>query len=210
MASELAEKLTQTNEPLYGFVANEPGVEDVTWEYVLPFALGAKSLIQSKFDSLLPTAQGFLLQKSQPLFKFFDNSLNLYGRMGKDYFKTNIQPYRDYSKVLKDYIYYPGKQAGKIRYKYMDQFPTLRENIRNSDFSRYIRNKKPRKDSSGFDNLKVNFDGEDFAYQVRNNPRNNHKEFYNIKPFELAEKDYQEQQYQDYLLKMFEKLPEEY
>ena len=211
--SALAEKLAYTEQPQYGHISTGPEAIDDTW--IILSALGAggllnksRGLINNGLNKIGTKAQEFLLERTQPVFKMIDNSLNLYGRVGKNYFKNNIQPNRDYSEVLKDYVYYPGKQAGKIRYKDMKQFPKLRENIRNSDTNLFIKNKKDRTDAAGFNNLKVNFEGEDYAYQVRNNPKTKHQEFYNIKPYYLAEKDYQEQQLNDYLLKIFENLPE--
>ena len=93
----------------------------------------------------------------------------------------------------------------KIIYKYLDQLPKLKGNVRNSNFNRHIDNKYKRNDAKGFDNLKINFDGDDYAYQIRNNAINGHKEFYNIKPFKYVEEDYQNQ----YFNKLFRDLLDE-
>lgn len=176
---------------------------DETWKYV-PLSLGMRTMGLAAKRPLINMGESFLLSHTKPIFKLFDKTLNSFGKIGKDYFKHTIQDKKDYNPVLDDYVYYPGSQIGKMRYKYMDQLPKLRKNVREADFNLHIDNKRKRTDSTGWDNLKVNSKGENFAYQIRNNAINKNKELYNIKPFELAERDYKYQ----YFNKLFEKLLE--
>ena len=186
---------TQNFEPLNDVALND--------DWAIPSVLmGGLGLVKLGAEPLLNYSKGLALSYGKPLFRLFDKSLNTFGKLGKDYFRKNIKNTKDYSKILNEYVYYPDSQIGKIRYKYLDQLPKLKQNVRNSNFNRHIDNKYFRQDAKGFDNLKVNFKGNDYAYQIRNNAINGHKEFYNIKPYKYVEEDYQNQ----YFNKLFKNL----
>ncbi len=126
---------------------------------------------------------GFGLTHHKPFEMMTKGEYNQYGRNGKKYYKDYIQYTKVKNDILGD-IYFSGGQAGKPDYKYMEQYPALKRNIRKSIENINLPNNKIREDSLGFDNLKVNWNGQDYAYQIRNNSYAQNKDFYNIKPYE--------------------------
>lgn len=72
----------------------------------------------------------------------------------------------------------------KLSYRYMEQYPVLKQNIKRAVENINLPNNKIRDDSLSFDNLKVNWHDKDYIYQIRNNPDLSNKDFYNIKPYE--------------------------
>ena len=111
-----------------------------------------------------------------------------FGRLGKRFYKDNIQPHVEHNNLIGD-VNFPGNQARKTDYNYMEQYPFLRYNIKNAKENTYLPNNKPRLDANGFDNLRVNWLGKDYAYQIKNSAYDGTKNFHNIKPYELLEKD---------------------
>lgn len=150
-----------------------------------PVAIGAYGLLPK-------TAKTFITEKALehglPFYKALDKVKD-YIKMGEKYYKENIQPYQEHNSTFGNDYYYPGNSSGKTYYEYMNQYPTLRKNTREAQEFIYLDNNKPRTDANGFDNLKVNFKGDDYAYQFKNNAYNQHKEFHNIKPYSLVEEE---------------------
>ena len=108
--------------------------------------------------------------------------------MGKKYYKDYIQ-FRSVENPYYGKFNFVGSQAGKPDYKFMEQYPFLRKNLQNASDNIGIKNNKERIDSLGFNNIKVNFKGKDYDYQIRKNSNNLENDFYNIKPYELFEKE---------------------
>lgn len=122
----------------------------------------------------------------KPFDKMTPEEYTKYGDIGKQYFKTTLNPQTSHNPIIGD-VKYPNKSAGKPDYKYMEQYPFMRYNIDKATNNKYIPNNKNRADAKGFDNLKVNWKGKDYAYQIKNSAYNQGKNFHNIKPYELLE-----------------------
>ena len=124
-----------------------------------------------------------------------------FGNLGKEYYKKYVQHRPVHNEDIGT-IDFNGGQAGKPDYIYMEQYPKLRENIQNATENVYIKakpridkngNKYTRQDAVGFDNLKVNWKGKDYDYQIRHNPALENPDFYNIKPYDLLIKELENQ-----------------
>ncbi len=72
----------------------------------------------------------------------------------------------------------------KLSYRYIEQYPVLKQNIKRAVENINLPNNKIRDDSLSFDNLKVKWNGQDYVYQIRDNAYTQTKDFYNIKPYE--------------------------
>lgn|GEM_PF-6841577 len=199
--SELADKLLnmEYNTALNNGMLSDAAINDQTLANILVSGTGLIKGAPAVWSAL---PSNIKLSYGLPIYRLIDRSLNSFGKLGKQYFKNELHPYRDYSKVLNKYVYYPNKVAGKTRNQYMNQYPNVRKGVREAEEKLHIDNKYPRNDANGFENLKVNFRGKDYAYQIKNNPVNERAEFYNIKPYDLAEKDYEQQ----YWEKVFEQI----
>lgn len=189
---KLIQNLTYNETPM------ENEAIDVTWQYVAPFALGLKNVAQRGLRQIAnhPKTQQLMhagqLLFHKPFEKMTKEEYNAYGRLGKDYYKNYVKGQRAKNDVIGDVDFYGG-QAGESDYKYMEQYPFLKRNIEKARENVY-REVKPkigkdgkeyiRKDATGFDNLKVNWKGKDYDYQIRHNPSLPNKDFYNIKPYE--------------------------
>ena len=155
--------------------------------------LGAAALPISKIKYLPELISGARLLYHKPFDKMTKEEYTKYGQLGKEYYKKYIQnkPVNNEKFGVYDF---KGAQAGKPDYRYMEQYPKLRENIENAKENVYL-DAKPyidkngklvtRKDATGFDNLKVNWKGKDFDYQMRHNPFLDTPDFYNIKPYQF-------------------------
>lgn len=162
-------------------------------EEPLVFALMTGRTIPKLAYSLLPnSAKTYLTEKTLehglPFFKLLNNAKK-YGNIGTKYYKEHIHPYVEHNNTFGNDYYFPNGAAGKPDYKYMKQYPTLRKNVRESQEFIYLDNNKPRTDANGFDNVKVNYKGNNYSYQFKNSAYDNRKEFHNIKPYELVEEE---------------------
>lgn len=124
----------------------------------------------------------------KPFDKMSKEEHRAYYKQGKTYYKKNIQPYVEHNKIIGD-VHFPGNQSAKPYFEFMEQYPFLRYNIKNAKVNTFLPNNKLREDANGFDNLRVNWLGKDYAYQVKNNAYDGTKNFHNIKPYEKLELD---------------------
>lgn len=165
--------------------------------------MGAISLALpfSKVKYLPEAISAAKLLYHKPFEKMSEEEYNNYGKLGTDYYKKYIQGKRAHNPEVqnadyknRDGIMFTGSRAGKPDYRYMEQYPDLIKNIENGtdnyfdkirpkigkDGKEYIRD-----DAKGFSNLKVNWRGKDYDYQIRHNPYLDLPDFYNIKPYDI-------------------------
>ena len=137
----------------------------------------------------------------KPFEKMTKEEYNKYGKLGTEYYKKYIQGKKAYNTDVQnsDYknregIMFTGTRAGEPDYRYMEQYPDLIKNIESST-ENYFDKPRPkigkdgkeyiRDDAKGFSNLKVNWHGKDYDYQIRHNPYLEMPDFYNIKPYDV-------------------------
>ena len=125
---------------------------------------------------------GFGLTHHKAFDEMSTQEYNKYGRLGKKYYKDYIQNTTVTNDILGD-ITFTGAQAGKPDYRYMEQYPVLKQNIKRAVENINLPLNKSRIDAVNFDNLKVNWNGQEYVYQIRNNHQHKTKDFYNIKPY---------------------------
>lgn len=159
----------------------------------LVMEIAATAVPMTKIKYLPEAISAARLLHHKPFDKMTPKEYSDYGKLGKEYYKKYIQNKPVINEKFGVYDF-KGGQAGKPDYRYMEQYPKLRENIENAkdnvylDVKPYIDDKGnlvTRKDATGFDNLKVNWKGKDFDYQMRHNPFLDTPDFYNIKPYEF-------------------------
>lgn len=119
------------------------------------------------------------------------NKSNDFWKKGKSFYKNTLHPKTTNNSLVNEgqEIFFPNSSAGKIDREYIVQLPFARYNINKAKSNQRMPVNKAREDSDYFDNLKVNWLGKDYAYQIKNNIYNKQKEFHNIKPYELLEKE---------------------
>lgn len=135
-----------------------------------------------------------------------------FGKRGKQFYKEVLHPQSAKNKKFNLDASFPNSRAMESDYKYMEQYPLTRKNINDAQEKLYTYPKnygghKLRTDAEGFNNLKVKWKGQDYAYQIRDNAGHIGNDFYNIKPYSEAIKDKQQQ---DYYSKLFENLLNDY
>lgn len=135
-----------------------------------------------KYLPQILSASKLLIHK--PFDKMTKQEYNKYGKLGKRYYKDYIQGNMVTNDIIGD-VDFKGAQAGKPDYRYMEQYPFLRKNLEEANENITLPTNKERADAIDFDNLKVNWKGKDYTYQVRNNPDLPTKDFYNIKPYDI-------------------------
>ena len=163
--------------------------------------LGLAAFSGSKVKYLPKMIAGLRLLYHKPFDKMSEEEYNKFGRLGMDYYKKYIQGKKANNQEVQnvDYknrqgIMFTGKRAGEPDYRFMEQYPRLINNIENAKENYFdpVRSKIGkdgieylRKDAKGFSNLKVNWRGKDYDYQVRHNPYLEMPDFYNIKPYDF-------------------------
>lgn len=173
---------------------------DIKNEDLVMGAIGmAAPMAKAKYLPEILSAARLLYHK--PFEKMSEEEYNKYGKLGTDYYKKYIQGKKTYNLDVqnKDYkkregVMFTGKRAGEPDYQYMEQYPYLIKNIENAK-DNYFEETRPkigkdgkeyiRDDAKGFSNLKVNWRGKDYDYQIRHNPYLEMPDFYNIKPYDV-------------------------
>ena len=191
------QKLTP-QEKAYNFLLKNFG--DVKNEDVIMGAISmAAPFTKVKYLPQVISAARLLYHK--PFEKMSPEEYKNYGKLGKEYYKKYIQGNKVYNPEVqkKDYkqregIMFTGGQAGEPDYRYMEQYPKLEENIEKS-LNNYFEETRPkigkdgklymRNDAKGFSNLKVDWKGQDYDYQIRHNPFLEMPDFYNIQPYDV-------------------------
>lgn len=169
---------------LYGYLTNDNNLNDVALndDWAVPsLALGIYSM--GRTLPYLPYLKDIWYGRDL----LFGNKNK---KDAKVFYKSYIHPKTTFNKEIGE-ISYPNSAIGKIDKEYLNQIPALRFILRNARNNIHLPNNKERFDSNGFDNLKYNWNGKNYAYQIKNNKYNNLKEFHNIKPYELLEQDIQ-------------------
>lgn len=182
---ELINSLTYNNMPM------ENEAVDVTWQYVAPFAVGLGKTLNKGLNYIKDYApyindiwQGRNLLLHKDFNKMTPKEYTNYGNTGKEFFKRILHPQKANNEIVGEIIF-PNGSAGKSDYKYMEQYPLLRYNINKAKDNKFIKNYKNRKDTDGFNNLKVKWKDKDYTYQIKNNKYDKTNDFYNIKPYDL-------------------------
>jgi hypothetical protein len=120
----------------------------------------------------------------KPFEKMSEIEQKAYRKAGTKYYKNYIKDKIVHNDVIGD-VDFKGGQAGEPDFQYMEQYPKLRENIKNATENIFLPPKYEREDATGFDNLKVHWRCKDYDYQIRHNPFLKTPDFYNIKPYDL-------------------------
>ncbi len=202
--SELADKLAYTEQPQYGYITNEPGVVDDTFNILLPLAgigfmgsrglrpvVGAKDYIKKIFRSanqikpyLGEIWEGRDLYLRKPYDWMSKQERNSYANKGVEFFKKHFVD-NPVSTILGD-VDFHGNRAAETNPRYMNQYPFVRYNLSKADKNIQVPNYKPelRNNTEKFDNLVVDMFGDKYVYQVRNNKNNTTNDFYNINKYD--------------------------
>ena len=195
--NELSKRLAYTEQPQYGYIANEPGVVDETWMLSLPALGGIANRGLKTIGEYLPYINDIWQGRGLLFHKPFDwmtpEEYTNFGRKGVEFYKSVLNPRKAESRYIENPINFPNSKAGESDYKYMEQYPLVVKNIKEA-LSNVYKKVKPkidkngneyiRKDAKGFHNLKVKWKGKEYDYQIRDNAYNKENDFYNIKPYE--------------------------
>lgn len=139
-------------------------------------------LTNAKYIPQILSAARLLYHK--PFEKMSEAEQKAYRKEGSKYYKNYIKDKIIHNNVIGD-VDFKGGQAGEPDFQYMEQYPQLRNNIKKATDNISLPPKYPRDDATSFDNLKVNWRGKDYDYQIRHNPFLKTPDFYNIKPYDL-------------------------
>lgn len=181
----------QLTSPNYD-VMNDAAIDE-TWKYLVPYA---------SFKSVIAPSISFY-NRISPFTKEILAGSNLWLR--RPYKWMNAEQKRQlatdgeayYKKYMHDHpvntpigeIDFKNNRASETRAEYMWQYPFVRYKLSNAKDNTKIPNvKKDKIDRSYFDNLKIDLFGRSYDYQIRNNPKGE-KDFYNIKPYDLLNKN---------------------
>lgn len=167
---------------------------DETWKYAIPLSLGGLG-IKTALPFLPYMADiwaGRNLLFHKPFDKMTKEEYTNYGYTGRDFYKKVLNPQKAQNKFIEGEINLPNSKAMKPDYRYMEQYPLLRKNINEASENTFLKphpkidkngNAYIRSDAQGFNNLKVNWKGEDYIYQIKKNAYDNQNYFHNIKPY---------------------------
>ena len=137
--------------------------------------------------------RGLLIHK--PFDQMTEQEIAAYRQLGNSFYKNNLNGRTAENNMLHKPtpVNFPNARAGESDFQYMEQYPLLRRNIQEAKENTFLPphvkidkngNEYIRPDANGFNNLKVNWKGKLYDYQIKENSNNSGNDFYNIKPYE--------------------------
>lgn len=146
---------------------NEPGLEDITWQY-LPAGLVAGK-IGSKVMPYLPylkdiwEGRGLLFHK--PFGEMTNKEFENYNQQGQNYYQQYLQ---NNPANIKNYgqVTFGGKNKGKDFTYNMEQYPFLRKNLESAEY-KYTTNYKNEPDRT-YDHLQNTHNNKLYEYLIEN------------------------------------------
>lgn len=176
----------------------EPSLKDVTWQYVAPLGVGLTraglnpvSNVTSKILEVAPFLNDVWQGKDLLAASLLGDNKTI-RQKGSEFLKNYLAKKPIDTNI--GTVGFRNKVVNETSPQHLWQLPFSRFNLYRAQKNTKMPNKKPekRRDADSFENVEVNFFGNKYDYQVRNNKNDGSKDLYNIKEYKLFEKDLEE------------------